>query len=568
MLKKIIVICFVLLIFPCVSAVVCNSDLPNGCPAEVVTAVTTFDNNSGTVNDSVYWQGHTGTDGSWLTDISTYNATYDPYSYNQSSPVIDGSLIFEKFFFIQPDSIFGSTLTNDFRLFTGNGSDSGGIISSGGNTIWMTGQGGSGGGVFDGKEGGDIKFYTGDGGSGDPTSGRGGDFIIDLGSAGASLTPDREGRLNVIGDANISNDLYLKNLILNGEFTIGDINISGITNAISIGTNNPTHNLSVIGGANFTGELIVGENITASYYIGDGSLLTGISTYNLTYNQWAYNQTELGSNAWNVSGTNIYLDSLGNNVGIGTTSPTHKLNVVGNTNITGDEWIGDDLFVTDRVGIGTATPSAKFHIKQTSQGATQGIRLTSSANPTQYSEMYWNGGTIIQDSGSGFISLEANGNLGIGDTTPSYKLDVAGDMRSTTGAYFATTSGNVGIGTVAPTHKLNVVGSQNTTGNFTLGNILFGSITSLISPEVTISNCGIGPISTATGPMIGVIFTGIDVGDVTSCTLTFNTEYDRICTVTSSNVPTWTSIQNSTTLIVNTDGDFNGGKIWYHCIGY
>ena len=127
---------------------------------------------------------------------------------------------------------------------------------------------------------------------------------------------------------------------------------------------------------------------------------------------------------------------------------------------------------------------------------------------------------------------------------------------------------NVGIGTAGPTHTLNVVGSQNTTGNFTLGNILFGSITSLISPEVTISNCGTGTILTTTGPMIGVISTGIDVGDVTSCTLTFNTEYDRICTVTSSNVPTWTSIQNSTTLIVNTDGDFDGGKIWYHCIGY
>ncbi len=29
------------------------------------------------VNNSIFWQGHTGTDGSWLTGISTYNQTYE-----------------------------------------------------------------------------------------------------------------------------------------------------------------------------------------------------------------------------------------------------------------------------------------------------------------------------------------------------------------------------------------------------------------------------------------------------------------------------------------------------------
>jgi hypothetical protein len=39
----------------------------------------------------------------------------------------------------------------------------------------------------------------------------------------------------------------------------------------------------------------------------------------------------------------------------------------------------------------------------------------------------------------------------IGTTTNAgYKLDVAGTLRNTTGAYFATTSGNVGVGTVTP----------------------------------------------------------------------------------------------------------------------
>src|SRR3990167_8544244 len=32
------------------------------------------------VNNSLYWQGHTGTDGSWLTGISMFNDSYVPYT--------------------------------------------------------------------------------------------------------------------------------------------------------------------------------------------------------------------------------------------------------------------------------------------------------------------------------------------------------------------------------------------------------------------------------------------------------------------------------------------------------
>lgn len=35
-----------------------------------------------TVNNSLYWQGHTGTDGSWLTGIDKYNSTYDTHVNN------------------------------------------------------------------------------------------------------------------------------------------------------------------------------------------------------------------------------------------------------------------------------------------------------------------------------------------------------------------------------------------------------------------------------------------------------------------------------------------------------
>lgn len=53
-----------------------------------------------------------------------------------------------------------------------------------------------------------------------------------------------------------------------------------------------------------------------------------------------------------------------------------------------------------------------------------------------------------------FIALYSNAqNVGIGTTTPEYKLDVYGNIRSTSNGYFA---GYVGIGTLSPIYKLTV----------------------------------------------------------------------------------------------------------------
>lgn len=95
------------------------------------------------------------------------------------------------------------------------------------------------------------------------------------------------------------------------------------------------------------------------------------------------------------------------------------------------------------VGIGVSSPSHKLHINNTMRidhGGTAGIYLYSSSGESSFS-MQANGGLrwvagsytnryFIQDSGSGeSFSILNNHNVGIGNTNPAYRLDVSGSAR-------------------------------------------------------------------------------------------------------------------------------------------
>jgi hypothetical protein len=63
------------------------------------------------------------------------------------------------------------------------------------------------------------------------------------------------------------------------------------------------------------------------------------------------------------------------------------------------------------------------------------------------------------------LHIHANGNIGIGTATDAgYKTDIAGTLRSTLGANFATTSGNVGVGTTSPQFKTHIKQDKNVNG--------------------------------------------------------------------------------------------------------
>ncbi|MFA5992527.1 MAG: hypothetical protein WC796_02360 [Candidatus Pacearchaeota archaeon] len=259
-----------------------------------------------------------------------------------------------------------------------------------------------------------------------------GNFFVNgngrVGIGTAAINPTR--LLDVRGDINVSSTIYIQN----GT----DINLWMYNQTIAA-------NVSMYNAYN-SGWI---STYNASY----------ITTYNTTYNLYAYNQTI--ASGWNLSGTNVYT--------------------------------GYD------VGIGTKTPEADLTIR----GAAPFISLNTTFDNSTYLIGNSNGNLFIKRNGTvETFRIVPNGDVGIGTSSPTQKLDVRGNINisngvsdininpiglidsygfplqlnslSTQNIYVGAGSGLVGIGTSSPATgaKLTVDGGNvviNAPNNLTVG---------------------------------------------------------------------------------------------------
>jgi hypothetical protein len=283
------------------------------------------------------------------------------------------------------------------------------------------------------------------------------------------------------------------------------------TGNIGIGTATPNARLHVAGGALMVSDR--GDNCCTLFQMVDGPMETHFYSYGSGYGSGSFQIHKYGPGSLGGAAFTIL---NGGNVGIGTTTPGYKLDVNGTINAS--QWSPGSnsalSYSTGNVGIGTTTPNARLHVAggglmlgDRGDNCCTDFRLVDGPMETHFYSFgsgYGSGGFQIHKYGPGSIGGAAftilnGGNVGVGTTTPGYKLDVNGTINATgilvngspiSGGGSQWTSGtnsisysagNVGIGTSGTSYKLDVNGSTNVTGNLNVagtGNInAVGTIT-------------------------------------------------------------------------------------------
>jgi ribosome biogenesis protein Tsr3 len=416
----------------------------------------------------------------------------------------------------------------------------------------------------------------------------------------ASLYTD--GGLRVTKDAYVSGTLYLNNLTVFGTQSISYISSSQLniaTNIITVNTSTPSIRFGGLavqdsgsGATGLTGSILwdsqenhwVYTNPSGSSYSG-GMFISGPRASSLGSEQGTtFNALMKGQGGDHITSSGIFESGSGN-VGIGTSSPSEKLHVIGKilqnnggslyldanaTNtVIASTGARDLLFEVNsgnrlailsggNVGIGTTVPSSLLHVSKAgnSAGGTilmgvsntidkwsylvstqynsgthpQGFSLIGGfssatvntitiggaiyeANPATEIQFWTHTAVSHSLGGSQRMTINSNGNVGIGSTSPSTKLDVIGDTfvkgvifayagsggnqvggitwdSTDDGALFLKASntnkiylnsngvsyfngGNVGIGTTAPSSRLSIQNngaSDNIIMNFLMTN--------------------------------------------------------------------------------------------------
>ncbi|PIR53582.1 hypothetical protein COU76_00350, partial [Candidatus Peregrinibacteria bacterium CG10_big_fil_rev_8_21_14_0_10_49_10] len=240
---------------------------------------------------------------------------------------------------------------------------------------------------------------------------------------------------------------------------------------IGIGTTTPDRKLVVSGGTSGTNTSIFAIQNSGGSAANSGASIefsgkNGSSIFKDmarigTLLQNGSNGAEVTDLAFSTIGSGTLDERMritgGGNVGIGTTNPGYKLDVVGTGRITGNTFIdgrlslnidGADGLLMGQDGANNQSNRIFF---ETASGS--GVIMGTANGGLSLRT----GGTIGSSSGTERLLITSNGNVGIGTASPTALLQVVGTTT------LATSGGNVGIGTTGPETKFHL--AETTAGS-------------------------------------------------------------------------------------------------------
>ncbi len=256
------------------------------------------------------------------------------------------------------------------------------------------------------------------------------------------------------------------------SLAVAGLNIDAANNRLGVGVS-PSYSLDISGDINLTGQLrqngtpavfsnwtVTGSDIYRNSRVRIGSAVAPAYVLDVTGSAQVSSSMTVTGNG--LSGASPVFQVVGGtmtvlangNVGIGTTTPGYRMDVVGNARISGLGGGGTQMVVADNTGILSA---------QAIPGGGSPVSGSGSASRLAF----WTSGSAISYNAN-FYWDDSNARLGIGTTSPSQKLHVAGDAVVNGGMQFGANSAYInGYDTVNPFIELMVgdTGSGNTYGH-------------------------------------------------------------------------------------------------------